>query len=77
MLIWNLEAVMQSKGARTKGLAIALGVHINTASRLKRRRTVPKLGVSKLDALCEWLECQPGDLIEYRKGDERDEQRSP
>jgi putative transcriptional regulator len=68
---------MRCKGARTRDLAIALGVHINTASRLKRRRTVPKLEVSKLDALCEWLDCQPGDLIEYTKGDEKNEQRSP
>jgi len=38
---------------------------------------VPKLEVSKLDALCEWLGCQPGDLIEYTKGVEENEQRSP
>lgn len=65
MLKWNLKRVMQAKGARTTDLATLIRVELNTASRLKTRTTVPLLKPAKLDLICGWLGCQPGDLIEY------------
>jgi putative transcriptional regulator len=77
MLKWRLKQVMDDKGARTTDLASLIGVEVNTASRLRNRSTVPLLKPAKLDLICEWLGCQPGDLIEYTKGVEENEQRSP
>lgn len=65
MLKWNLKRVMDAKGARTTDLAKLISVEMNTASRLKVRKTVPLLKPAKLDLICGWLGCQPGDLIEY------------
>lgn len=69
MLKWNLKEVMDAKSARTTDLAALISVEMNTASRLKTRSTVPLLKPAKLSLICDWLDCEPGDLIVRVKND--------
>jgi putative transcriptional regulator len=66
MIIWKLAEVMASRQARGKALAEATGLKVDTISRLRRRRSYPKITGATLESLCLALDCQPGDLIEYK-----------
>ncbi|HNX13763.1 MAG TPA: helix-turn-helix transcriptional regulator [Oscillospiraceae bacterium] len=49
-------------------LAERVGFTMANVSMLKNGK-IKALKMSTLDKLCEALDCQPGDILEYRKGD--------
>ncbi len=57
-----------------KRLAALMDVHPNAISSLKNQDNMPRIGGDTLNALCEYLECTPVDLIEYEV-DRSDESR--
>jgi len=57
--------VMAERNISNKELALLLGKHPNSVSRLKLHRHLPRIDESLLDSLCKALKCQPGDLIVY------------
>lgn len=65
MIRWRLNSVMAEKRVTGRWLAERLGVHQNTVSRLRRAEMMPLLDGDKLGLLCELLECQPCDLLEF------------
>ncbi len=64
---WKLAVVMAERNISNKELAALLGMHPTSVSRLKTRRTFPKIDEDTLSALCKALKCQPGDLMVYEE----------
>lgn len=64
-IIVNLDVVMAQRKIRGKELAQRLGITEANLSILKTGKA-RAVRFSTLEALCEILECQPGDILEYK-----------
>jgi putative transcriptional regulator len=62
---WKLNEVMAQKRVRNKDLA--QGIHITETSvyRLRRTDEMPRMNPERLNDICRYLNCQPGDLLVY------------
>ena len=70
-LIINLDVMMAKRKMRLNELADRVGITLSNLSILKTGKA-KAIRFSTLEALCEALECQPGDIIEYRKDQNND-----
>lgn len=61
----RLDVVLALRKVKSKDLAAAIGITEQNLSLLKQGK-VKGLRFSTLDAICDYLECQPGDLLEHR-----------
>ncbi len=68
-IILRLDRVMADRKIGLNELAEKVGVANVNLSKLKNGR-ISAIRFSTLIAICDALDCQPGDLLEYRKGDE-------
>lgn len=66
-IIVNLDVMMAKRKMRSKVLAQKLGITEANLSILKTGKA-KAIRFSTLEAICEVLECQPGDILEYRIG---------
>ena len=64
-IIVNLDVVMAKRKIRSKDLAEKLGITEANLSILKTGKA-KAVRFSTLEAICEILECQPGDILEYK-----------
>ena len=65
MIRLKVFEIMVKRGIRTrKDLAQATGIHQNSLGRVVNGE-VKALRLDTLDRLCQALDCQPGDLLEY------------
>lgn len=64
-IIVNLDVIMAQRKVRSKDLAEKLGITEANLSILKTGKA-KAIRFSTLEAICEALDCQPGDLLEYR-----------
>ncbi|NQZ49911.1 MAG: helix-turn-helix transcriptional regulator [Moritella sp.] len=60
----NLDVMMAKRKMRLKSLAQAVGITEANLSILKNGKA-KAVRLSTLDKLCEVLECQPGDILEF------------
>ncbi|MDR0489273.1 MAG: helix-turn-helix transcriptional regulator [Propionibacteriaceae bacterium] len=67
----NLDVVMAKRRIPAGELAHRVGITPANLSILKNNKA-KAIRFSTLEALCRELECQPGDLLEYIEGDDRD-----
>lgn len=65
-IIVNLDVMMAKRKIRSKDLANQLGITEANLSILKTGKA-KAMRFTTLEALCDALECQPGDLLEYQK----------
>lgn len=65
-IIINLDVMMAKRKIRSKDLANQLGITDANMSILKTGKA-KAIRLSTLEALCKALDCQPGDLLEYRE----------
>ncbi|MEM9672775.1 MAG: helix-turn-helix domain-containing protein [Cyclobacteriaceae bacterium] len=65
-IIVNLDVVMAQRKIRSKDLAEKLGITEANLSILKTGKA-KAVRFSTLDAICEALDCQPGDILEHKK----------
>ena len=65
-IILRLDRVMADRKMSLNELSEKVGVANVNLSKLKNGR-VSAIRFSTLEAICEVLECQPGDILEYRK----------
>ncbi len=63
-IILHLDDVMAQKRVSVTELAEAVGITRANMSNLKTGK-VKAVRFSTLDAICKYLDCQPGDIIEY------------
>jgi putative transcriptional regulator len=62
----TLDIVLAQKGMKSNELADLVGITTANLSILKTGKA-KAVRFSTLEAICEALECQPGDLLEYKK----------
>ena len=65
-IILRLDRVMAERKISLKELSERVGVANVNLSKLKNGH-VSAIRFSTLSAICEALDCQPGDILEYRK----------
>lgn len=70
-IIVNLDVMMAMRKVSSKELAKAVGITEANLSLLKRGK-VKGVRFDTLVSICEYLACQPGDILEYRKDAEQD-----
>jgi len=71
-IIFNIDVMLAKRKMSVTELANKVGITIANMSILKTGKA-KALKISTLVKLCEALECQPGDLLEYRVGIKHDE----
>lgn len=67
-IILRLDRVMADRKMSLNELSEKVGVANVNLSKLKNGR-VSAIRFSTLDAICKTLNCQPGDILEYRDDD--------
>jgi putative transcriptional regulator len=67
-IIVNLDVMLARRKMRLGTLAEQVGITPQNLSVLKTGRA-KAIRFSTLEKLCEALDCQPGDLFEYRAGE--------
>lgn len=64
-ILINLDVMLAKKKVKSKELAKFVGITEQNLSLLKSGK-VKGVRFDTLQKICEYLECQPGDLLEYR-----------
>lgn len=67
-IIINLDVMLAKRKMRSNELAEKIGVTLANLSILKTGKA-KAIRFSTLEAICEILECQPSDILEYVKED--------
>ena len=63
-IIVNLDVMLAKRKIRSKELAEAIGITEQNLSILKTGKA-KAIRLSTLDAICNYLSCKPGDILEY------------
>ena len=66
MIVVNLDVMLAKRKVKSKDLAQAVGITEQNISLIKTGK-IKGLRLATLDAICRYLECQPGDILEYRE----------
>ncbi|MDI2145835.1 MULTISPECIES: helix-turn-helix transcriptional regulator [unclassified Pseudomonas] len=61
-IVIQLDVMLALRKVKSKDLAAAIGITEANLSLLKQGK-VKGLRLATLDAICEYLSCQPGDLL--------------
>lgn len=69
-IILRLDRVMADRKISLKDLAEQVGIANINLSKIKTGK-VSAIRFSTLNAICEVLDCQPGDILEYQKDIEK------
>ncbi|MHA6721125.1 helix-turn-helix domain-containing protein [Sphingomonas sp. RS6] len=67
-IIVNLDVMLARRKVRSKELAEAIGITESNLSLLKSGR-VKGVRFATLAAICRYLDCTPGDLLDYEPSD--------
>ncbi|BCS97555.1 transcriptional regulator [Desulfoluna limicola] len=68
-IIITLDVMLAKRKMRSNELARRIGITEQNLSILKNGRA-KAVRLSTLEAICRHLECQPGDILEYRDEDQ-------
>jgi putative transcriptional regulator len=71
----KLDDVLYARRMSLTELSEKVGITLANLSVLKTGKA-RAIRFSTLDAICEVLECQPGDILEFRVGEARDRHRN-
>jgi putative transcriptional regulator len=64
-IIINLDVMLAKRKVKSKDLAEYVGITEQNLSLIKTGK-VRGIRLSTLDAICRFLDCQPGDILEFR-----------
>lgn len=64
-IIVNLDVVLAQRKMQSKDLAEKIGITVANLSILKTGKA-RAIRFSTLEAICRELDCQPGDILEFR-----------
>ena len=70
-IIVRLDLMLAKRKVRSRELAAHVGITEQNLSLLKSGK-VRGMRFATLARICEYLQCQPGDLLEYEPGEEMD-----
>jgi putative transcriptional regulator len=65
-IIINLDVMLAKRKMKLMELSEAVGITMSNLSILKQGKA-KAIKLSTLNAICEVLDCQPGDILEYRE----------
>jgi len=65
-IIINIDVMLARRKVRSKEMAEAIGLTEANLSILKTGKA-KAIRLATLEAICRYLDCQPGDLLEYKK----------
>lgn len=68
MIIVNLDVMMAKRKISLNELSERVGITNSNLSILKNNKA-RAIRFTTLEAICRELECQPGDILEYREDD--------
>ena len=66
MIILRLDRVMADRKMSLNELAARVGISNSNLSNIKTGK-ISAIRFSTLDAICDILDCQPGDILEYKR----------
>ena len=66
-IIVRLDVMLAMRKVRSKDLAAAIGITEANLSLLKSGK-VKGIRFATLEAICEQLDCKPGDILDYEPG---------
>lgn len=66
-IIVNLDVMMAKRKMSLNELSETVDITLANLSKLKTGK-VKAIRFSTLEAVCEALDCQPGDLLEFKRG---------
>lgn len=69
MIIINIDVMLAKRKMRLTELAEKVGITLANLSILKNGRA-KAVRIETLDKICRALNCQPGDLLEWREDEE-------
>lgn len=67
MIIVNIDVMLAKKKMSVTELSERVGITMANISILKNGKA-KAIKIQTLDKICEALDCEPGDILEYRKG---------
>jgi putative transcriptional regulator len=67
-IIINLDVMLAKRKVKSKELSEFVGITEQNLSLIKTGK-VKGIRLATLNAICEFLQCQPGDILEYREDD--------
>lgn len=65
-VIVNLDVMLAKRKMRLQDLADRIGITVQNLSILKTGKA-KAIRFSTLERICEYLDCQPGDILEFKK----------
>jgi len=65
-IIVNLDVMLAKRKMKLQDLSELVGITIQNLSLLKTGK-VKAIRFSTLDSICKHLECQPGDILEFKE----------
>ena len=65
-IIINLDVMLARRKVKSKDLAQAIGITEQNLSLIKTGK-IKGFRLATLEAICAFLNCQPGDILEYRE----------
>ncbi|ACD93837.1 helix-turn-helix domain-containing protein [Trichlorobacter lovleyi] len=68
-IVVNLDIMLAKRKVKSKDLAEQIGITEANLSLLKSGK-VKGVRFATLEAICRYLDCQPGDLLEYQPDQE-------
>ena len=68
-IIINIDVMLAKRKMRVTELSEKVGITLANISVLKNGKA-KAIKISTLTKLCAALDCQPGDILEFQKGDE-------
>lgn len=69
-IIINIDVMLAKRKIRSKELAEAIGITEQNLSILKTGKA-KAIRMSTLNAICQYLSCQPGDILEFKEEDHK------
>ena len=67
MIIDNIDVMLAKRKMSVTELSERVGITMANISILKNGKA-KAIKIQTLDKICEALDCEPGDILEYRKG---------
>lgn len=64
-IVINLDVMLAKRKTKSKDLAEFVGITEQNLSLIKTGK-IKGFRLSTLDAICKFLDCQPGDILEYQ-----------
>lgn len=68
-IIINLDVMLAMRKVKSKDLAEVVGITEQNLSLIKTGK-VKGFRLSTLDSICNFLDCQPGDILKYERRDD-------